>query len=63
MTFVPAGDLNDFESTISQSRDQMRQSMTKEFGDLIMPLVQSGADAAKIMPSMIQMFMTFDSMY
>lgn len=63
IAFMPAGDFKNFTDTISQSRDQVRKMLWREFGDLLIPLVQSGADAESTAKALADILLTFDQMH
>ena len=47
IVFYQAGDFKEFEVTMAQSRDEVRQQFMKEFMDAMLPLVMMGGDATQ----------------
>jgi len=63
IVFIQGADFNNFNATIQQTRDQVRQMLMEEFGDTAMPMVMMGADATSLAPVLANILLTFDQMY
>ena len=63
ITFVSAGDFKEYTRTIQQNRDDVRRELMREFGDVVLPMVMMGADAAEAASIVADILLTFDGMH
>ncbi|MCM2324060.1 MAG: hypothetical protein NDJ90_12440 [Oligoflexia bacterium] len=63
ITFVAGADFKEFTRTISQNRDEVRKELLKEFADLVLPMVQAGAEAESAARIVADTILTFDAMH
>ncbi len=63
ITFVAAGDFKEYTRTIQQNRDDVRRELMREFADVVLPMVMSGADAREAATVVANILLMFDGMH
>jgi hypothetical protein len=61
--WFPAADLAEFDRTINQSRDEVRQKVSQEFMDMLKPILDAGGDAGQVIEPLANILLTFDSLH
>lgn len=56
-------DFAEFNRTISQTRDGVRKEFSSELMDMIMPMLEAGADASAILEPLTNILLTFDKLH